>query len=125
MTTVNSAGFVISKDTKAPDAAFAFVKFATSVEGQTLAASIGLAVPIRAAVATSPAYLDQTSAAIDHALFVQALDYARPLPVFRGYEEWGTALGDNLNLIWTDQMPLADAIAEAVAAGDAAFARSN
>ena len=125
VTTVNSAGFVISKDTKAPDAAFAFVKFATSVEGQTLAASIGLAVPIRAAVATSSAYLDQTSAAIDHALFVQALDYARPLPVFRGYEEWGTALGDNLNLIWTDQMPLADAIAEAVAAGDDALAKSN
>jgi multiple sugar transport system substrate-binding protein len=125
VTTVNSAGFVISKDTKSPDAAFAFVKFATSVEGQTLAAKIGLAVPIRESVATSDAYLKQTSALINHALFVDALAYAQPLPVFRGYEEWSTALGDNLNLIWTDQMTPEDGIAEAVAAGDAALAKSN
>ena len=125
VTTVNSAGFVISKDTKSPDAAFAFVKFATSEEGQTLAAKIGLAVPIRATVATSPAYLSQTSAPINHALFVEALAYAKPLPVFRGYEEWSTALGDNLNLVWTDQMTPEDGIAEAVAAGDDAIAKSN
>jgi multiple sugar transport system substrate-binding protein len=125
VTTVNSAGFVISKDTKSPDAAFAFVKFATSVEGQTLAAKIGLAVPIRETVATSPAYLDQSSAPINHALFVDALAYAQPLPVFRGYEEWSTALGDNLNLIWTDQMTPEDGIAEAVAAGDDALSKSN
>jgi multiple sugar transport system substrate-binding protein len=125
VTTVTSAGFVIAKDTKSPDAAFAFVKFATSVEGQTLAAKIGLAVPIRAAVATSPAYLDQTSAPINHALFVDALTYAQPLPVFRGYEEWSTALGDSLNLIWTDQMTPEDGIAEAVATGDDAIAKSN
>lgn len=125
VTTVNSAGFVISKDTAAPDAAFAFVKFATGVEGQTLAAKIGLAVPIREAVATAPAYLEQTSALIDHALFVDALAYAQPLPVFRGYEEWSSGLGDNLNLIWTDQMPVDDAIAEAVAAGDEALNKAN
>ncbi len=125
VTTVNSAGFVISKDTKSPDAAFAFVKFATSEEGQTLAAKIGLAVPIRATVATSPAYLNQTSAPINHALFVDALAYAQPLPVFRGYEEWSTALGDSLNLVWTDQMTPEDGIAEAVAAGDDAIAKSN
>lgn len=125
VTTVNSAGFVISKDTTAPDAAFAFVKFATSVEGQTLAAKIGLAVPIREAVATSAAYLEQTSAPIDHALFVAALAYAQPLPVFRGYEEWSAALGDNLTLIWTDQLPQEDAIAEAVAAGDDVLSKSH
>jgi multiple sugar transport system substrate-binding protein len=125
VTTVNSAGFVISKDTKSPDAAFAFVKFATSVEGQTLAAKIGLAVPIREVVATSDAYLKQTSAPINHALFVDALAYAQPLPVFRGYEEWSSALGDNLNLVWTDQMTIEDGIAEAVAAGDAALSKSN
>jgi multiple sugar transport system substrate-binding protein len=125
VTTVNSAGFVVSKDTASPDAAFAFVRFATGVEGQMLAARIGLAVPIREQVATSPAYLEQASAPIDHGLFIDALAYARPLPVFRGYEEWGTALGDNLNLIWTDQMPPDEAIAEAIAAGDDALAKAN
>ena len=121
VTTVNSAGFVVAKDTKAPDAAVAFVKFATSEAGQTLAAKIGLAVPIREKVALSPAYLNQTSAAIDHKLFIDALDYARPLPVFRGYEDWGAACGDSLALVWTEQVSLADGISEAVAAGDDAL----
>jgi multiple sugar transport system substrate-binding protein len=121
VTTTNSAGFVVSKDTRSPDAAVAFVKFATGVEGQTLAATIGLAVPIREAVARSDAYLGQKSAPINHALFIEALDYAKPLPVFRGYEEWGTALGDSLAMVWTGQMTLQDAIAEAVAGGDAAL----
>jgi len=61
VTTVNSAGFVIAKATQHPDAAVAFVKFATGVQGQTLAAQTGLAVPIREAVAGSPAYLEQPS----------------------------------------------------------------
>ena len=125
VSTVNSAGFVISASTAHPDEAFAFVQFATGIQGQTLAASIGLAVPIRESVAQSPAYLDQTSAPIDHGLFVAALDYAQLLPVFRGYEEWGAALGDTLNLVWTDQMTLTDGLAEIVAAGDDALSNAN
>jgi len=120
VTTVNSAGFVIAKATQHPDAAVAFVKFATGVQGQTLAAQTGLAVPIREAVAGSPAYLEQP-AQIDHALFIDALAYARPLPVFRGYEEWGTALGDGLNLVWTGQADLDETLADITAAGDAAL----
>ncbi len=125
VTTVNSAGFVVSKDSKAPDAAVAFVKFAIGEQGQTLAASTGLAVPIRASVANSPAYLAQTTAKIDHKLFIDALDYAQLLPVFRGYDEWSTAFGDGLDQVWTGQVPLADGVAEAVAAGDAALKKSN
>lgn len=125
ITTVNSAGFVVSATTPSPDAAVDFVKFATSEQGQTLAAKIGLAVPIRSSVAQSSAYLQQTTATINHGLFIDALSYAQPLPVFRGYDEWSTALGDNLNLIWTDQLSLQDGIAEAVAAGDDVFAKSN
>jgi len=120
VTTVNSAGFVVAKASQHPDAAVAFVKFATGVQGQTLAAQTGLAVPIREAVAGSPAYLEQPSP-IDHALFIDALAYARPLPVFRGYEEWGTALGDGLNLVWTGQETLEDALPDITAAGDAAL----
>ncbi len=125
VTTTNSAGFVVSRDSKAPDAAVAFVKFATGVEGQRLAASTGLAVPIREAVAQSDVYLKQASAPINHALFIDALAYARPLPVFRGYEEWGAALGDGLSMVWTDQLALEEGVAEVVAGGDAALERAN
>ena len=81
--------------------------------------------PIREVVAQSDAYLKQTSAPINHALFIDALAYAVPLPVFRGYEEWGAALGDSLSMVWTDQMTLDEGIAEAVAGGDAALETNN
>ena len=123
-TSVNSAGFVIAKDSPNPDAAWAFVKYAFSDAGQTELARVGLAIPIRESVATSPAYLEQ-STPINHALFVEALEYAHLKPVFRGYEEWSGAVGDALLTIWSGDYPVADALAEAVAAGDAALARNQ
>lgn len=123
-TGVNSAGFVISKDSPNPDAAWAFVKFATGEAGQTALAKIGLAVPIRESVAKSDAYLGQ-STKINHQMFVDALAYARVKPVFRGYEEWSAAVGDALATIWSGDAEVADALAEAVAGGDAALAKNK
>ncbi len=123
-TGVNSAGFVIAKDSKNPDAAWEFVKYAFGDAGQSELAKIGLAIPIRESVAASPAYLEQPTP-INHQLFVDALAYAHLKPVFRGYEEWSAAMGDALNLAWTEQLPLEEALAEAVAGGDDALARNK
>ena len=123
-TMVNSAGFVISAATPNPDAAWEFVKYATSEAGQTELAKIGLAIPIRESVASSDAYLGQ-AAKIDHSLFVQALDYARVKPSFKGYEEWSGAVGDAISLAWTEGVPLDEALAEAVQNGDDALARNK
>ncbi len=123
-TGVNSAGFVIAKDSKNPDAAWEFVKYAFSDAGQTELAKMGLAIPVRESVATSPAYLDQATK-INHALFVEALDYARMKPVFKGYEEWSGAVGDALITIWGGEASVEDALAEAVAGGDDALARNK
>lgn len=50
-------------------------------------------MPIRESVAASDAYLKQATP-INQQLFVDALAYARPKPVFRGYEDWAGAVGD-------------------------------
>jgi multiple sugar transport system substrate-binding protein len=124
-TSVNSAGFVISKASKNPAAAWEFVKYATSEVGQSELAKIGLAVPIRQSVATGPAYLDQAGPKINQQLFVDALAYAHLKPVFKGYEEWSAAVGDALHTAWTGQATLSDALDEAVAGGDAALAKNH
>jgi multiple sugar transport system substrate-binding protein len=124
VTSVNSAGFVIAKDSKHPDEAWEFVKYAFSDKGQAELAAIGLAVPVRKSVAESPAYLDQ-AARIDQALYVKALDYARVKPGFKGYEEWSSAVGDALHSIWSGEADFADGLAEAVANGDDALARNK
>ena len=123
-TSVNSAGFVIAKDSKNPEAAWEFVKYAFSDAGQAELAKIGLAIPVRMSVAESEAYLGQATK-IDHSIYVKALDYARMKPVFKGYEEWSGAVGDALHMIWTEEMSVADALAEAVAGGDGALARNR
>ncbi len=123
-TEVNSAGFVIAKDSKNPDAAWAFVKYAFSDAGQSALAKVGLAIPVRKSVAESAAYLDQ-AVKIDHALYVKALDYAHVKPVFKGYEEWSGAVGDALMTIWSGEATVEDGLAEAVAGGDDALARNR
>ena len=123
-TGVNSAGFVIAKDSANPDAAWEFVKYAFSDAGQSELAKVGLAIPVRMSAANSPAYLDQATK-INHALYVQALDYAHLKPVFKGYEEWSAGVGDALKLIWDGEMSVEDGLAEAVAAGDDALSRNQ
>ena len=123
-TSVNSAGFVIARDSKYPDAAWEFVKYAFSDAGQSELAKVGLAIPVRKSVAESDAYLGQATR-IDHSIYVKALDYAHMKPVFKGYEEWSGAVGDALHMIWTGEASVADGLAEAVAGGDDALARNR
>jgi multiple sugar transport system substrate-binding protein len=123
-TGVNSAGFVIAKDSPNPDAAWEFVKFAFGDAGQAELAKIGLAIPVRESVAASPAYLDQATK-IDHSVYVKALEYAHQKPVFKGYEEWSSAVGDALHMVWGEEIALEDGLAEAVAGGDEALARNK
>ena len=80
-------------------------------------------MPIRESVAASDAYLKQATP-INQQLFVDALAYARPKPVFRGYEDWAGAVGDALTTIWEEEAEIADALAEAVAGGDEALAKA-
>lgn len=124
VTSANSAGFVIAKASKSPDAAWQFVKYATGEAGQAQLAKIGFAVPIRESVAKSDAFLGQATK-INHQIFVDATSYARPMPVFRGYEEWSAAIGDALANVWTGDATLEDALAEAVANADAALAKNK
>lgn len=122
-TGVNSAGFVISAKTQHADAAWEFVKFATGEVGQSELAKLGLAVPIRESVAASDAYLKQETP-INQQLFIDALAYAHPKPVFRGYEDWASAVGDALTTIWEGEAEVADAVVEAVESGDDALAKT-
>ena len=111
-TSVNSAGFVIAKDSKNPDAAWAFVQYATSEAGQSRLTELGFAIPVLQSVAESPTYLEQTSAPINHKVFLDALAYAKPKPTFRGYEEWATVVGDTLISVWIGDSSIEEALDE-------------
>ncbi|MCJ7529731.1 MAG: sugar ABC transporter substrate-binding protein [Anaerolineales bacterium] len=120
-TSVNSAGFVVAKDTKYPGAAWMFVKFALSPEGQTRLTELGLAIPMQKAIAESPTFLERKvgDMAINQKIFLDSLAFARVKPIFKGYTLWGSAVGDGMASIWTGEAELDPTLDEAVKAADA------
>lgn len=123
-TSVNSAGFVVSKDSKAADAAFEFIKYALSEAGQKRLAQLGFAIPVLKSVAESDAYLKQPGD-IDQKVFLDSLQFARMKPVFKGYEEWASVVGDGLTPVWDGDAELAATLPTVVAAADEVLANNK
>ena len=116
-TSVNSAGFVVAKDSKSPDASFEFLKYVLSEPAQKRLAELGFACPVLQSVAESDAFLKQ-STPIDHKVFLDSLEFAHMKPVFKGYDEWSSAIGDGMAGIWTGEADLDPTLDEAVKAAD-------
>jgi multiple sugar transport system substrate-binding protein len=123
-TSVNSAGFVIGKASKNPDAAFEFLKYVLSEPAQTRLAELGFACPVLQSVAESDAFLKQ-STPIDHKVFLDSLAFAHMKPVFKGYDEWSSAIGDGMADIWTGDAELVPTLNDAVKAADEVLANNK
>jgi multiple sugar transport system substrate-binding protein len=126
-TSVNSAGFVIAKDSKHPDAAWEFVKFAVSQTGQTRLTELGLAIPVLKSVAESPVFLEQdvNGRTINQKIFLDSLEYAHLKPIFKGYTEWSSAIGDGMADIWAGEAELDATLDKVVADADAVLAEQK
>ncbi len=124
-TSVNSAGFVVADASPNADAAWEFVKYAVSTEGQTRLAELGFAIPVLESVAESPAFLNQEGSDINQQVYLDALEYAVPKPSFRGYGEWSAAVGDTLALVWSGDMNIDEALEELVPLADDVLAANQ
>ncbi|HSB02393.1 MAG TPA: sugar ABC transporter substrate-binding protein, partial [Anaerolineales bacterium] len=123
-TSVNSAGFVIGKASKNPDAAFEFLKYVLSEPAQKRLAELGFACPVLQSVAESDAFLKQ-STQIDQKVFLDSLSFAHMKPVFKGYDEWSSAIGDGMAGIWTGEAELGPTLDEAIKAADEVLANNK
>ena len=65
---------------------------------------MGFAIPVLQSLAESPVFLEQNTAPIREQVFLDALEYAHVKPVFRGYDEWSSVVGDGLLPVWTGDM---------------------
>jgi multiple sugar transport system substrate-binding protein len=123
-TSVNSAGFVISKDSKHADAAFEFIKFALGESGQTKLAQLGFAIPVLKSVAESDAYLKQPGE-LDQKVFTDSVAFAHMKPVFKGYEEWAGVVGDGLIPVFDGEAELNATLDELIIAADEVLAKNK
>jgi multiple sugar transport system substrate-binding protein len=117
VTSVNSAGFVVSKDTKNADAAFAFIKFALSEPGQKRLAELGFAIPVLKSVAESDVYLKQPGS-LNQKVFLDSTAFGHTKPVFKGYEEWAAVVGDGLRPVFDGEAELGPTLDEVVKSAD-------
>ena len=123
-TSVNSAGFVVAKDSKNPDASFEFIKFALSEAGQKRLAELGFAIPVLKSVAESDAYLKQPGD-LDQRVFLDSVTFARMKPVFKGYEEWAGVVGDGLIPVFDGEAELDTTLDEVVVSADEVLANNK
>jgi multiple sugar transport system substrate-binding protein len=118
-TSVNSAGFVVAKESKYPDASWEFVKYCLSETGQKRLTELGLAIPVLESVANSPVFLKQSMVDINQQVFLDSLAFAKMKPVVKGYDEWAAAIGDGMAPIWLGEAELNPTLDEVVPAADA------
>jgi multiple sugar transport system substrate-binding protein len=123
-TSVNSAGFVVGKASKYPDASFEFLKYVVSAPAQTRLAQLGFAVPVLKTVAESDAFLKQKTA-INQQIFLDSLAFSHMKPVFKGYDEWASAIGDGMASIWTGEAELGPTLDTVIPAADEVLAKNK
>jgi multiple sugar transport system substrate-binding protein len=123
-TSVNSAGFVVSKDTKSADAAFKFIQFALSEAGQKRLAELGFAIPVLKKVAESDVYLKQPGN-LNQKVFLDSISFAHTKPVFKGYEEWAGVVGDGLTPVFDGNAELGPTLDEVTKSADEILAKNK
>ncbi len=92
-TSINPTGLVVANSTKAPDAAWEFVKYIVGPEAQTQLMQLKAAVPVDKSVLAG-AY---STAFPGSDVFASSIDFAHLKPSFRGYTEWSTRLQEELD----------------------------
>jgi multiple sugar transport system substrate-binding protein len=84
---LHSDAYCLSSTTENKDAAWTFIEFANSVEGQTIIAGSGRTVPSLISVAESDAFLDPTQLPAHSRVWLDTADTLRLVPIISTWEE--------------------------------------
>lgn len=84
---LHSDAYCMTTQSKHQDAAWKFVEFAMSPDGQKILAKTGRTVPSNIAVSKSDAFLDSSQAPKRAQVFLDAIPNVRPLPVLSTWPE--------------------------------------
>lgn len=110
---LHSDGFCITKASKGKDAAWKFIEFATSEEGQTVLARTGRTVPSIKSIAESPAYLEPTALPANSQAWLDAIPTIRPLPVLAAWPDIESILNNELTLAFMGGQSVEEAVENA------------
>jgi multiple sugar transport system substrate-binding protein len=96
------------------DAAWAFIEYANSDEGQTIIAGTGRTVPSLISVANSPAFLDPNAKPANSRLFLDTIPFIRALPIHPNWAEIEDTASEEFARAFYGQADIQDALQRAV-----------
>ncbi len=103
-------------------AAWAFIEFANSAEGQRIIASTGRTVPSLRAVAESPAFLDPGRKPANSRVFLDVIPFMRGVPVMETWVDIEDLAAEELERAYYGQASVDEAIATAIERAQPFFA---
>jgi multiple sugar transport system substrate-binding protein len=110
---LHSDAYCLTSASPNKDAAWKFIEFANSVEGQTIVARSGRTVPSLISVANSSAFLDPDAKPASSHVFLDAIPTIRALPVHPNWVEIEEITSEELALAFYGQVPIQEAMQRA------------
>lgn len=107
---LHSDAYCMAAATEDKDAAWTFIEFANSPEGQTTIAGSGRTVPSLIEVAESEAFLDPAARPGNSAVFLETIPDLRGVPVMAGWVDVEEVAGDELERAFYGQATVDEAI---------------
>lgn len=111
---LHSDAYCMAASTPNKDAAWTFIEFANSTEGQTIVAQSGRTVPSLRAVAESPAFLDPAAKPARSRVFLDYIDDIRLVPVMATWTDIEEIAGKEMERAFYGQASVDEAIATAI-----------
>jgi len=108
---LHSDGYCLSATTPDKPAAWTFIEFANSVEGQTIIAGSGRTVPSLIQVAGSPAFLDPAHSPAHSQVWLDTVDTLRRVPVINLWQEVENTASQEIERAFYGDIPVEEAAA--------------
>ena len=109
---LHSDAYCVASSARDPEAAAAFIAYATGQQGQTITALGGRTDPSLRSVATSPAFLSPARPPASSQVFLDAVPHLRHTPVTPSWPEVEDVIGTQLQRAFEDGVPLDEVLAE-------------
>jgi multiple sugar transport system substrate-binding protein len=102
--------FAVSSATEHPEEAWKLLSYVSGTEGQTAMTELGLLLPSRKSVAESDVFLQSTPPESNQ-IFLDELEFAKPLPLTSKYPEIEKIMNDNTDLVLNGEQTAEEAMA--------------
>ncbi len=107
---LHSDAYCMAAATKNKEAAWTFIEFANSAQGQEVVATSGRTVPSLIAVANSPYFLDPNQPPANGRIFIDTISIIRRVPIMANWVGVEEAVGKEIERAFYGQVSLEEAV---------------